>query len=87
MGNWALAQAQALKRAGVEIEVVSFTAWVPRLLAHSSGAQAYADCPEQHLWGELHAHIIPVGVCIPTALVGTGGSVIRLPSYGSVGSA
>lgn len=48
MDTWALAQAQALKRQGLEIEVVSFTAWVPRLIARSSGARAYAECPPVH---------------------------------------
>jgi glycosyltransferase involved in cell wall biosynthesis len=53
MGNWALAQAQALRRGGVEIEVISFTAWVPRAAAITPGARAYAHCPMSKLWDGL----------------------------------
>lgn len=56
MGTWALAQAQALKRHGLEIEVVSFTAWVPRWIARSPGARAYAECPPVHEWDSLRVH-------------------------------
>jgi len=56
MGTWALAQAQALARHGLQIEVVSFTAWVPRLLARTRGAKAYALCPAVHQWGALQVH-------------------------------
>jgi glycosyltransferase involved in cell wall biosynthesis len=56
MGTWALAQAQALRRHGLELEVVSFTAWVPRRLARTPGARAYAECPAVHEWGALRVH-------------------------------
>lgn len=57
MGTWALSQAQALKRQGIELEVVSFTAWVPPWLAPSPGAQAYANCPATFQWpGDVIAH-------------------------------
>lgn len=56
MGTWALGQAQALKRRGLEVEVVSFTAWVPRWIARSPGARAYAECPPVHEWGSLRVH-------------------------------
>lgn len=50
MGTWALAQAQALARQPIDLQVVSFTSWVPKVAAKTSGARAYADCPEEYLW-------------------------------------
>jgi glycosyltransferase involved in cell wall biosynthesis len=55
MGNWALSQAQAFLRNGIEVSVVSGTAWVPRSLARAgSGVAAYAACPPGYRWGELN---------------------------------
>ncbi|MBF2074596.1 MAG: glycosyltransferase [Synechococcales cyanobacterium C42_A2020_086] len=57
MGTWALTQAQALARQEVELRVVSFTSWVPRALAKTSGAKAYANCPEVYTWhGGVQVH-------------------------------
>jgi glycosyltransferase involved in cell wall biosynthesis len=56
IGSWALSQARALQRAGMEIEVVSFTAWVPSWAARSPGATAYAACPPVYDWDGLEAH-------------------------------
>ena len=57
MGTWALAQAQALVRQDIELEVVSFTSYVPSFIARSPGAKAYADCPRKYLWpGDVTAH-------------------------------
>jgi glycosyltransferase involved in cell wall biosynthesis len=53
MGNWALAQAHAFQRQGMEVEVISLTAWVPRWLARTPGAKAYALCPPCHHWDGL----------------------------------
>ena len=50
MGNWALAQALALHRNGLDIRVISFTSWVPPVFARSSGAKAYATCPPSAIW-------------------------------------
>jgi glycosyltransferase involved in cell wall biosynthesis len=50
MGNWALAQAQALRRNGVDLRVISCTSWVPRLMARSKGSRAYAYCPSETEW-------------------------------------
>jgi glycosyltransferase involved in cell wall biosynthesis len=55
MGNWALAQAQALRRNGVDVLVVSLTAWVPEALAQTKGARAYAKSPERYDWDGLPA--------------------------------
>lgn len=56
MGTWALTQAQALAR-HVELQVVSFTSWVPKALARTAGAKAYAGCPDTHLWpGDVSVH-------------------------------
>ncbi|AFY37403.1 glycosyl transferase group 1 [[Leptolyngbya] sp. PCC 7376] len=55
MGTWALCQAQAFVRQGVDLKVLSFTSWVPKALARSSGARAYANCPTAHTWeGDVH---------------------------------
>lgn len=53
MGTWALGQAQALARLPIELRVLSFTSWVPRMAALTRGARGYADCPSRHDWGEL----------------------------------
>lgn len=57
MGTWALAQAQALARQGTDLQVVSFTAWVPKAIAKTPGSHAYATCPLSHTWpGNVTAH-------------------------------
>jgi glycosyltransferase involved in cell wall biosynthesis len=57
MGTWALTQAQALARQAIDLQVVSFTAWVPPILARTAGAKSYAHCPRVHLWeGQVEAH-------------------------------
>lgn len=50
MGTWALSQAQALVRQGVKLQVVSFTSALPKWIARSPGAKAYADCPDRYCW-------------------------------------
>ncbi len=55
MGNWALAQAQALRRNGIDVMVVSLTSWVPSALALTKGARAYSDCPERFDWNGVTA--------------------------------
>lgn len=50
MGTWALSQAQALVRQGVDLLTLSFTSWVPPQIALNSGAKAYAHCPSEHHW-------------------------------------
>jgi glycosyltransferase involved in cell wall biosynthesis len=50
MGNWALAQARALRQQNLDLTVVSLTSWVPQVLAKSQGAKAYADCPAFFDW-------------------------------------
>ncbi|MBX3466761.1 MAG: glycosyltransferase [Planctomycetes bacterium] len=55
MGPWALRQAQALVRAGVDVQVISLTSWVPRVAAVTRGARAFALCPPRHRWGSVEA--------------------------------
>lgn len=56
MGNWALSQAQAFLRNGIEVSVISATSWVPGGLALlSPGAAVYASCPKSYQWGDLTA--------------------------------
>lgn len=50
MGTWALSQAQALVRQEIELQVISFTSWVPQAIAFTSGAKAYANCPGEYIW-------------------------------------
>ncbi|MDV3351370.1 glycosyltransferase family 4 protein [Leptothoe sp. LEGE 181152] len=50
MGTWALSQAQALVRQGVDLQVVSFTSALPKWIAYSPGAKAYAHCPADYVW-------------------------------------
>ncbi len=57
MGTWALSQAQALARQDIDLQVVSLTSWVPKPLAVTAGAKAYAHCPPTHTWaGQVQAH-------------------------------
>ena len=56
MGVWAMSQAQALRRQGVELTVVSLTSWVPRALGRLSGSEtirAWTSCPAEHSWDGL----------------------------------
>jgi glycosyltransferase involved in cell wall biosynthesis len=53
MGNWALTQAQALQRNGIDLIVVSLTSPVPQFLAVTKGADAYAKCPLRYEWDGL----------------------------------
>jgi glycosyltransferase involved in cell wall biosynthesis len=59
MGVWALREAQAMLRAGVQISVVSPTPWVPQAFAHLPArgvlrrARAWATCPPAHDWDGL----------------------------------
>ena len=64
MGNWALSQAQALRRNGVDIMVVSLTAWVPEILARTKGGQAYSACPPFYEWDGLPV-AYPRWICYP----------------------
>lgn len=50
MGTWALSQAQALVRQGVDLQVISFTSALPQWIARSPGAKAYANCPDSYCW-------------------------------------
>ena len=50
MGTWALSQAQALVRQGVDLQVVSFTSALPNWIAYTPGAKAYAHCPADYIW-------------------------------------
>jgi glycosyltransferase involved in cell wall biosynthesis len=54
LGPWALKQAQALRRQGADVRVVSFSSWVPKLAAVTRGARAYANCPREADWDGLH---------------------------------
>ncbi|WP_421659455.1 glycosyltransferase family 4 protein [Leptothermofonsia sp. ETS-13] len=57
MGTWALSQAQALARQDIDLLVASFTSWVPKSLAITPGAKAYANCPQSYTWeGEVKVH-------------------------------
>ena len=57
MGVWAMTQAQALARQDVDLQVVSFTSWVPKAFAKTAGAKAYANCPDFYTWpGDVKVH-------------------------------
>ena len=56
MGTWALDQAQALRRQGAEVEVISLTPWVPSWPGQRGTLLAYAACPAQNDWDGLRVH-------------------------------
>jgi glycosyltransferase involved in cell wall biosynthesis len=55
IGTWALDQAQALRRAGADVRVVSLTPWIPRWPGQRSAVQAYSMCPPSADWNGLRA--------------------------------
>lgn len=54
LGNWALSQAQALQRQGIDVRVVSLNPWLPEGLTGGAGA-FYSDCPDYFEWNNLPA--------------------------------
>jgi len=53
MGTWALAQAQALARQPLDLDVVSFSSWLPGVLCTLGIATTYACCPKAYDWDGL----------------------------------
>jgi glycosyltransferase involved in cell wall biosynthesis len=88
MGNWALSQAQAFHRNGIDVSVVSGTSWIPGILARaSSGAAAYASCPSRYDWAGVTAFyprwlFYPVGSLRP--LLTANPAAILRPTWLSV---
>lgn len=56
MGTWALDQAQALRRCGATVEVISLTPWIPSWPGQSGTLRAYASCPPSSEWDGLCVH-------------------------------
>ncbi len=56
MGTWALDQAQALRRCGATVEVISLTPWIPGWPGQSGTLRAYSSCPPQKDWDGLPVH-------------------------------
>lgn len=55
MGVWALAQARALVRQGIDLRTISFTSWLPGFLSVAGGRIGrWAGCPPDHDWEDLH---------------------------------
>lgn len=50
IGTWALDQAKALRRAGVDLTVISLTPWIPAWPGQGRGPRAYSECPAEHTW-------------------------------------
>ncbi len=53
MGTWALEQAQAFRRAGLDVRVRSYNSWFPKALSFHPGIRRYAACPRSHSWDGL----------------------------------
>lgn len=53
LGPWALRQAQAIQRAGTEIQVIRFTPWFPAVIRNHRSIRRVADAPATHKWGDL----------------------------------
>ncbi len=62
MGTWALDQAQALRRQGAEVEVISLTPWVPFWPGQRGTLRAYSGCPAHSDWNGLRVHYPRWGV-------------------------
>lgn len=50
MGVWALRQAKAFQAAGMDVRVVSFSSYVPRILGKLGFGKGWALCPADHDW-------------------------------------
>jgi glycosyltransferase involved in cell wall biosynthesis len=59
MGVWALRQAQALRRRGIELEVIAMCDWIPRPVAAVANVpllSSRAQCPPVSTWDGLTVH-------------------------------
>ena len=56
LGTWALGQARALNRNGMEVRVVSFTPWVPRVVGALGFMKVWANCPREREIEGLRVH-------------------------------
>ena len=52
-GIWALRQAQAIRRAGTDIQAIRFTPWFPAVIRNHRRIRRVADAPATHQWGDL----------------------------------
>lgn len=57
-GIWALRQAQALVRTGMELRVIRFTPWFPPGLRSLPSIQRVADCPQAYRYDNVNVHYI-----------------------------
>ena len=57
-GIWALRQAQALVRAGIDLRVIRLTPWFPVGLRSLPAVRRVADCPQSHRFGNVDVHYI-----------------------------
>ncbi|MCL0061595.1 glycosyltransferase [Thermodesulfovibrionales bacterium] len=67
MGVWALEQAKALQRKGVEVVVISPTPWVPKTVGITSKIKGWASVPNEYNWDGIKAYYpkclsYPVGI-------------------------
>lgn len=53
MGPWALRQAQAFARAGIDLRVIRLTPWFPPGIRKLGPVRSVADTPKRHLWGNV----------------------------------
>ncbi|MGC8541420.1 MAG: glycosyltransferase [Phycisphaerae bacterium] len=53
MGPWALRQAQAFVRAGIDLRVIRLTPWFPPGIRKLAPVRGVADTPKKHLWGNV----------------------------------
>ena len=67
MGAWALEQAKAIQREGVEVTVVSPTPWIPRVLCPTTKLKAWASIPTEYVWDGIRTYY-PKGLFFPVSL-------------------
>jgi len=67
MGVWALEQAKALQKKGVEVVVISPTPWVPKAVGITSKLKNWASVPNEYNWDGIKTYYprclsYPVGI-------------------------
>jgi len=67
MGVWALEQAKAIQREGIEVMVLSPTPWIPRALSLMPKLKAWASIPMEYAWNNVRTYY-PKSLFYPISL-------------------
>ena len=68
MGVWALEQAKALQRKGVEVVVISPTPWIPKVAGITFKLKEWASVPSEYSWDGVKTYY-PRSLYYPTGVI------------------